>query len=58
MSDIYDFNGDCAETFKQTCKCGFEHQISTQCDDEPEYYTDIFVMCKCGESTKFELPVN
>ena len=59
MSHMYDFNGDYAQTYTNKCKCGEEHQVSTQTDDEyPEYHTEIFIKCKCGESVRFDLPVN
>ena len=57
--DMYDFGGDFAQTYEETCdKCGKILQVSAQKDDFPEYYTHIYVMCECGESTPFELPVN
>ena len=56
--DIYDFDGEYAETFQKKCSCGEIILVSTQKDNYPEYYTDIFIKCKCGKSVKFELPVN
>lgn len=54
-----DFGGKYAQTYKEKCKaCGHIHVISTQRDNEPEYYTTVFVKCFCGESVLFSLPVN
>lgn len=46
------------ELYINTCACGREQHIRTQKDDNPEYYTDIFIKCSCGEWIKFSLPVN
>lgn len=44
---------------KEKCSnCGKEIQISTQQDRNPEYYTDIYIKCDCGNSVSFLLPVN
>ncbi len=56
---MYEFNEDVAQTYIEWCKsCGHEVQISTQQDIHPEYYTEVNVLCHCGESVKFSLPVN
>jgi len=56
--DIYDFGGKNAQTYKELCECGNKIEVSTKKDDGPEYYTDIYVKCKCGKSICFNLPVN
>ncbi len=58
IEEIYEFESEHAQTFKNKCKCGKEISVSTQKDRHPEYYTDIFVKCECGKSVKFILPVN
>ena len=56
---FYDFGGNAAQTYKETCsKCGNIQEVSTQEDNEPEYHTDVFVKCRCGNSIKFILSVN
>ncbi len=46
-------------SYTKTCSCcDLKHQILTQHDDCPEYYTDIYLQCQCGEYVEFELPVN
>ena len=44
--------------YEQKCDCGKKHLILTQKDDRPEYYTEVYVLCDCGEYVNFELPVN
>jgi len=57
--DVYDFEGSASQIYAEKCKrCGKEIKISTQQDMGPEYHTTIFVMCECGQSIKFILPVN
>jgi hypothetical protein len=54
-----DFMGEFSQTYSEKCKkCGKIILVSTQKDKSPEYYTDIFIKCDCGESIKFILPVN
>lgn len=54
-----DFDGKQSQVYKERCKwCGRLHKISTRRDNHPEYYTDIYLKCKCGESVHFKLPVN
>ncbi len=56
---MYDFEGSSAQTYEEVCeKCGNTVEVSTQEDRRPEYYTEVFVRCKCGESIQFVLPVN
>ena len=56
--DIYDFNGQFSQQYKEECSCGKVHEVSTQEDVRPEYNTDIYIKCECGKSVKFVLPVN
>ena len=58
MMDLYDFGDECAQTYTKECECGKTHEVSTQQDSCPEYYTDIYIKCDCGKSVGFELPVN
>lgn len=44
--------------YKEKCECGNEVTVMTQDDHSPEYYTDVRVVCKCGEVVAFSLPVN
>ncbi len=47
------------QKYKKKCSsCGINHLILTQRDDDPEYHTDIYLQCKCGEFIEFILPVN
>ena len=56
--DIFDFGGDVAQTYTETCKgCNTDTQVSTQQDRCSEYATLIYVKCRCGESVRFNLPV-
>lgn len=57
-SHFYDFGSDVAQTYKEKCSCGEVIEISTQRDNGPEYYTYIYVKCRCGKSVPFSLPVN
>lgn len=46
-------------SYTEECpSCRFEHTILTQGDDSPEYYTEIYLRCQCGEYIEFSLPVN
>jgi len=56
--DVYDFGGSCSQVYMAECECGREIEISTQEDEHPEYYTDVFVKCVCSKSVKFNIPVN
>lgn len=45
--------------YTKRCNCGENHEVRTQTDSSPEYYTNIYLKCgACGEYVKFELPVN
>ena len=56
---MYDFGGKYAQTFKGRCnKCRKVLSVSTQKDDNPEYYTDVFIKCQCGGSALIVIPVN
>ena len=39
-------------------KCKNAVTVFTQKDNRPEYYTIIFVSCKCDNYLKFNLPIN
>ena len=56
--DTYDFGGEFQQTYTNTCECGKDIDVSTQRDEHPEYYTEVFVKCECGKSVRFNLPVN
>ena len=55
---MYDFGCEFSQIYKEKCECGKEIEVSTQKDDNPEYYTSVFVKCECGKSVEFILPVN
>jgi hypothetical protein len=38
--------------------CYIEQKILTQHDNFPEYHTEVFLKCQCGEYIEFILPVN
>ncbi len=38
--------------------CGNDITFFTQRDNDPEYYTNIWIECKCGEMKQCTLPVN
>lgn len=48
----------CQVEYLQQCNCGKEHMILTQENDYPEYETEIYILCDCGEYLEFILPVN
>lgn len=50
-SETFDYSEKCT-------KCKKKHLLMTQSDEDPEYYTDIFIQCDCGDYVKFRLPVN
>jgi len=58
MCDVYDFDGEFGQIYIKKCTCGKEIEVSTQQDEHPEYYTDVYVRCVCGKSVRFTLPVN
>jgi lysyl-tRNA synthetase class I len=56
---MYDFNSDFSQTYSESClNCGKVIEVSTQKDDCPEYYTEVYVKCSCGHYVEFNLPVN
>ncbi len=57
--NMHDFGSEHSETFVEDCSnCGKTHHVSTQQDSNPEYYTEVYIKCTCGESVRFLLPVN
>ena len=45
--------------YKGVCECcEKEHTIWTLRDDFPEYVTEIYIQCECGEYIEFTLPVS
>lgn len=56
--NMYDFGGAASEVYTEICVCGNEVKVSTQTDSYPEYYTEVFIKCECGNSVGFTLPVN
>lgn len=58
MDDLYNFGSECSQTYKEKCECGNEIEVSTQKDECPEYYAEVYVKCKCGKAVEFSLPVN
>lgn len=57
--NICDFGGESSQIYEKECSnCGNIIKVSTQEDIRPEYYTDVFILCECGESVHFFLPVN
>ena len=56
MCKIYDFGGVGAQTYKEKCTCGRIVEVSAQQDNDPEFYTTIYVKCICGKSVEFTLP--
>jgi hypothetical protein len=58
MTDLFEFDEECAQTYTEECECGNKIEVSAQQDNHPEYYTEIHIKCICNRSVKFELPVN
>ena len=48
------------QTYKSNCSHGTEVSLITQADENPEYYTGVYIQCNCGcgESIYFDLPAN
>lgn len=45
--------------YEKTCStCLLTSLILSQHDDFPEYHTEIYLQCTCGEFLEFILPVN
>lgn len=38
--------------------CDIPQKILAQDDNKPEYYTEIYLQCQCGNYIEFILPVN
>ena len=38
--------------------CLIENTMLTQHDNDPEYYTEIYLQCQCGNFIEFNLPIN
>ncbi len=56
---ITDISDEDANSYTEVCSCcGLKQIILTQRDNYPEYYTNIYLQCQCGEYIKFQLPVN
>lgn len=54
-----DLNKSSLSKYIQKCKwCGVDLEVFTQKDEDPEYYTNIYIICMCGECVHFRLPVN
>jgi len=43
---------------KECPTCTMTMNVVTQADNFPEYLTDIYIRCHCGEYIHFSLPVN
>ena len=53
------FGMDWRQVYVEKCRCGSILELITQADEDPEYYTNVFVLCsKCKEYVHFKLPVN
>ncbi len=45
--------------YSKKCEvCDMESTLLTQNDNYPEYDTDVYLRCTCGNHILFELPVN
>lgn len=50
---------DSRSLYVMQCDCGKSTSVRTQRDNNPEYYTKIFVQCfHCAAWIPFDLPVN
>jgi len=56
--DFYDFDKEYSQIYSKKCECGELIEVSTQKDNNPEYYSEVHVKCKCGRPVGFSLPVN
>ncbi len=46
-------------SYEKECSCcGIMQEILTQGGNSPEYETEIYLKCQCGEYIEFILPVN
>lgn len=45
--------------YERVCdECNESVMIRTQKDEDPEYYTEVYVKCSCGDYVLFMVPVN
>jgi len=45
--------------YQKKCKCGQEILVTSQEDNNPEYYTEVGIQCpKCKQLVMLDLPVN
>lgn len=45
--------------YNKVCPCcEKEHIVLTKESDFPEYETEVYIQCECGEWIEFVLPVN
>lgn len=44
--------------YAESCVCGKAMTVLTQRENSPEYDTEIYILCDCGEYVEFILPVN
>lgn len=46
-------------SYEETCSlCEMKHLILTQDNNFPEYDTNVYLQCVCGNFVEFILPVN
>ena len=58
IMDIADINEWLSTEYKETCNCGNDIIVYTQRNSCPEYETEVYVKCQCGQVVEFILPVN
>jgi hypothetical protein len=47
------------QIYEEECPlCKITTKVITQTDNYPEYHTEIYVQCNCGNYIEFSLPVN
>jgi len=57
--DLDDIPKGSRTEYYETCKlCDKKHKVLTQCANNQEYDTYIYIECDCGEYIEFILPVN
>ncbi len=57
--DEDDLRKNFLEKYIENCHfCSQDIVVVTQRDSFPEYVTEVYVQCVCGEYVKFNLPVN
>jgi hypothetical protein len=54
--EIIEYNSYLYE--KECSCCGIKQEILTQRHNFPEYETEVYLKCQCGEYIEFILPVN